>query len=46
MVAALKAAGADVQFSELPGVNHDAWTPAYARPEVFEWLLGQRRRIP
>jgi predicted peptidase len=44
MVAALKAAGADVQYSELPGVNHDAWTPAYARPEVFEWLFRQRRR--
>ena len=44
MVTALKSAGADVQYSELPGVTHDAWTPAYARPEVFEWLFRQRRR--
>ena len=43
MTAALKAAGASVQYTELPGVNHDAWTPAYARPDVFEWLLRQKR---
>lgn len=40
---ALKAAGAKVQYTELPGVNHDAWTPAYARPDVLEWLLRQQR---
>lgn len=43
MAAALKAASANVQYTELPGVNHDAWTPAYARPEVFEWLLKHTR---
>jgi predicted peptidase len=43
MLVALKAAGADARYTELPGVNHDAWTPAYARAEVFEWLLRQRR---
>lgn len=43
LAAALKAAGADVQYTELPGVNHDAWTPAYARPDVLEWLLRQSR---
>jgi predicted peptidase len=43
MVAALKAAGADVRYTELPSVNHDSWTPAYAKPELFEWLLRQRR---
>jgi predicted peptidase len=32
-----------VQYTELPGVNHDAWTPAYARTDVFEWLLRQQR---
>jgi predicted peptidase len=43
LAAALKAAGASVQYTELPGVNHDAWTPAYARTDVFEWLLRQQR---
>jgi predicted peptidase len=44
MFAALKAVGADVQYTELPGVAHNAWDPAYARADLFEWLLKQRRR--
>jgi len=44
MFSALKALRADVQYTELPGVSHDAWTPAYGRPDLFEWLLNQRRR--
>ena len=43
MYAALKAAGANVQYTELPGVAHDAWTPAYQRADVLEWLLKQHR---
>jgi predicted peptidase len=46
MADALKAAGAGAQYTELPGVNHDAWTPAYARPDVFEWLMRQKRADP
>jgi predicted peptidase len=44
MYAALKTISADVQYTELPGVPHNAWDPAYARAEVFEWLLKQKRR--
>ena len=44
MFAALKAIGADVQYTELPGVPHNAWDPAYARADVFEWLLKQKKR--
>ena len=44
MFAALKAVGADVQYTELPGVAHNAWDPAYARADLFEWLMKQRRR--
>jgi len=44
MFAALKAIGADVQYTELPGVAHNAWEPAYARADVFEWLLKQKKR--
>lgn len=43
MAAALKAAGANVQYTELPGVGHDAWSAAYERADVVAWLLGQRR---
>ena len=32
MYAALKAVGADVQYTELPGVGHNAWTPRTTCP--------------
>lgn len=44
MFAALKAIGADVQYTELPGVAHNAWDPTYARADLFEWLLKQKKR--
>jgi predicted peptidase len=43
MYAALKAEEANVQYTELPGVGHNAWDPAYARSDAIEWLLVQRR---
>lgn len=43
MAAALKAAGANVQYTEFPGVGHNAWNPAYGRADVIAWLLKQRR---
>jgi predicted peptidase len=42
MYAALKAAGADVRFTELPGVDHSAWDPAYQNPDIATWLFTQR----
>ncbi|MFM7205954.1 MAG: prolyl oligopeptidase family serine peptidase [Planctomycetaceae bacterium] len=44
MMAALSAAGGRPVFSELPGVGHDSWTPAYRNPAVLDWLFAQRRR--
>jgi predicted peptidase len=44
MAAALKGIGANVQYTELPGVDHNAWDPAYARADLIEWMLKQRRR--
>jgi predicted peptidase len=41
--AALKAAGADVRYTEFPDANHNAWDPAYATPELWSWLFAQRR---
>jgi predicted peptidase len=41
--AALRAAGAAVRYSELPGVNHNSWDPAFASDELVRWLLAQRR---
>ncbi|HUQ98971.1 MAG TPA: alpha/beta hydrolase-fold protein [Gemmatimonadaceae bacterium] len=41
--AALKAAGAPVQYTEIPGTGHNAWDPAYGSPGFWEWLFAQRR---
>ena len=38
---ALKAAGADVRYTEYPGVGHNSWDKAYAEPELMPWLLSK-----
>ncbi len=45
MVDAVRACGGDVKFTVYPGVDHDAWTPTYANPALYEWFL-QHRRAP
>ena len=44
VVAALRAVGADVQYTELPGVGHNAWDPAYGSVELARWLFAQKKR--
>jgi len=41
--AALNAAGAPVQYSEVPGTGHNSWDPAYGSPKFWTWLFSQRR---
>jgi len=44
MNAALKSVGANVQYTEFPGVDHNGATnTAYARADLIEWMLKQRR---
>jgi predicted peptidase len=43
MIAAVRRAGGRPIYSELPGVGHDSWTPAYRDPFVLDWLFAQRR---
>ena len=43
MVAALKAAGGNVKYTEYPEAQHDCWTQTYANPELYTWLLSQKR---
>ena len=43
MSVALTAAGADVRYTELPGVDHNAWDSAYNDAEIIAWLLKQRK---
>lgn len=43
MVDAVKAAGGTVTYTELTGVGHDSWTPAYRDPATLDWLFQQKR---
>ncbi len=39
----LKEVGADVEYIEFPGCDHNSWDPAFNRPDFMEWLFAQKR---
>ena len=43
MVEALKKAETNVKFTVYPEAGHDSWTESYANPELYDWLLQQKR---
>ena len=44
MIEALKAAGANPHYTELDGVGHDSWTPAYNDPKgPLPWMFEQHK---
>lgn len=46
MVAALRALGSSVRYTEYADLGHDTLARAYREPELVPWLLGQRRVRP
>ena len=38
----LKEYGADVEYIEFIGCNHNSWDPAFNQPDFFFWLFGQK----
>ena len=45
MIDAIKKAGGKPRYTELPGVGHDSWTPAYTRTDgVVPWLFEQAKK--
>jgi predicted peptidase len=42
--AALKAAGANVRYTEFLGMNHNVWDATYGSEEFTRWLFAQQRR--
>ncbi|MDN4164490.1 GDSL-type esterase/lipase family protein [Cytophagales bacterium LB-30] len=46
MVEALEACNGKVTFTTYPNANHDAWTETYASPQLYEWMLLQKRSTP
>jgi predicted peptidase len=44
MIEAIKKAGGNAKYTELPGVGHDSWTKAYTDPQgAIPWMFEQRR---
>ncbi|MBN2840022.1 MAG: prolyl oligopeptidase family serine peptidase, partial [Coriobacteriia bacterium] len=43
MVEALQACNGDVRMTLYPDLGHDSWTVTYDNPELYEWMLKQRR---
>lgn len=44
MIQAVRKAGGEPKYTELDGVGHNSWTPAYTREDgVLPWLFKQRR---
>lgn len=43
MVNALKACNGNVRLTVYPEAGHDSWTQTYDNPELYTWLLAQRR---
>lgn len=43
MVMNLREYGSPVRFTAYPETGHDAWVQAYDTPELYTWLLAQRR---
>jgi predicted peptidase len=41
MYAAMKAIGADVRYTEFPGIRHASWDKAYDQPTLFPWLFSK-----
>ena len=40
----LKAEGVNVEYIELPGVNHNSWDPAFNRDDFMPWLFEQNKK--
>ncbi len=44
MIEAIRRAGGNPKYTELPGVGHDSWTPAYTAVDgVLPWMFAQQR---
>jgi predicted peptidase len=41
MSAAMKEIGAEVHYTEYPGVKHVSWDKAYDEPKLFPWLFSK-----
>ena len=43
MIAAVKKAGGNPEYTEYKGVGHDSWTRTYRNGDVLDWLFKQKK---
>lgn len=43
MVDLLRSYGGQAEFTLYPDADHDAWTPTYSNPALYEWFLRHTR---
>jgi len=43
MIAALRKTGGEPRYTEYKGADHSIWDRTYSDPELWKWLLAQRR---
>ena len=41
--AVVKAGGKKIKLTTYAGVGHNSWSPTYANPQIYEWLLSHTR---
>ncbi len=44
MVKAIQRRGGEAKLTVYPNATHDSWTETYDNPELYEWLLKQKRK--
>ncbi len=44
MIAAMKKAGGNPKYTEVPNVGHFAWGAAYSDPNLITWMFAQSRK--
>lgn len=44
MVDGLKKLGSNVKFTIYPEATHNSWTETYNNPELYDWLLQQKKK--
>ena len=43
---ALQQAGSTSELTIYPNATHNSWTETYSNPELYEWMLAQKRGVP
>jgi len=44
LVKSLKGCGGNVKFTIYPDLGHNSWTKTYSNPELYDWLLSQKKK--